>query len=72
MTKSSGVFSTGRPAISVATHAKICTPLGMVIMKLTRETNDSATWGRPVTNMWWVHTPNPMSAVAISATTIQV
>jgi hypothetical protein len=25
--------------------------------------------GRPVVNMWWTHTPNPMKAVAMSDST---
>ena len=62
-----GVLKTGLPARMVATQEKICTPLGMVISRLAAEKKARVRLGRPVANMWWTHTPNPMMAVAMVA-----
>ena len=51
MQNSIGVASTTLPFHIVAIQAKNCTPLGMVISRLTAEKNASARGGRPVANM---------------------
>ena len=59
-----GVFQrTGDPHM-VAIHAKNWMPLGMAMIRLTAEKNDRASTGRPVANMWWIHTPKLMKAMA--------
>ena len=60
--KSIGVVKRTTPFHIVAIHAKNCTPLGIVMMRLAAEKNDSASAGIPVANMWWTHTPKLMNA----------
>jgi hypothetical protein len=50
-TNKRGVLITGLPDTSVASHAKICTPLGIAIMKLASEMKLREIWGMPVENM---------------------
>jgi hypothetical protein len=65
--KSIGVRRSGRPAMIVAIQANTWIPLGMVIIRLAAEKNVRAMAGMPVANMWWTHTPNPTTAVAMVA-----
>ena len=55
----------------VTIQAKNCTPLGIVMSRLTAEKNASASGGRPVANMWWTHTPKLMKPIDTSDVTIQ-
>ena len=66
-----GVCSTTRPFHIVTIHAKNCTPLGIVISRLTAEKNARASDGRPVANMWCTHTPKLMKPTETSEVTIQ-
>ncbi len=56
------------PAI-VATHANICTPLGMATMRLAAEKKLATTRGTPVANMWCTQSPKLMKLVATMAAT---
>ena len=57
-----GVVNRTTPFHIVAIHTKNCTPLGIVMMRLAAEKNDSASAGIPVANMWWTQTPKLMNA----------
>src|SRR6185437_5994842 len=57
----------GRPYQMVASHEKMATELGMVMIMLAPPKNASASGGIPVANMWCTHTPNPRIAVVTVA-----
>src|SRR5256885_10486493 len=51
------------PLHRVAIQQKICTPVGMTIIRLAAVKKLVPSCGMPVANMWWTHTLNPMKAV---------
>src|SRR6185437_8180055 len=67
-----GVLSTMRPYQIVASHAKICTALGIetVIDAAPEKLIDSC--GMPTANMWCTHTPNPTRPVTTVASATNV
>ena len=66
-----GTVSSTLPFHIVTIHAKNCTPLGMVMRRLTAEKKASANGGSPVANMWCTHTPKLMNPTATSDVAIQ-
>ena len=59
----------GRPFQSAAIQQKICTAVGMTMMRLAAVKKLRPIWGRPVANMWCTHTLKPTNPVAKSDST---
>ena len=71
-TNAIGVGSVRRPPQRVAIQQNICTPLGIVIIRLDAVKSPWPSCGSGVANMWWTHTPKPMNAVATQDSTSAV
>jgi hypothetical protein len=70
--KSMGVANTTRPYHIVASHAKMVTALGIETVMLAALKKLIDSWGKPVANMWWTHTPKPINPVVTVANATKV
>ena len=70
--QSIGNRSCSRPYHRVATQQKNSVPVGITIIKLAAVKKLWLNWGKPVANMWWTHTLNPINPVATTETTMGV
>src|SRR5687768_11279536 len=57
------------PPQQVASQLKIFTPVGTAMNMVDTEKAAMATGPRPVENMWWTHTPQPMNPMAMPENT---
>ena len=58
------------PPHMVLIQLKIFTPVGTAMNMVDAANADSATGPRPVANMWWAHTPQPMRPMAMPEKTM--
>ena len=68
--KRKGAFTRIFPPAMVAIQLKIFTPVGTAMAIVDTAKADLATGPRPVANMWWAHTPQPMKPIAMPENTI--
>src|SRR5207302_10889274 len=68
--KANGAFTRVLPPDIVDIQLKIYTPVGTAMNIVDRANADLATGPRPVANMWWAHTPQPMKAMAMPENTM--
>ncbi len=69
--QSIGTLYTGLPSQSVASQAKICTPVGIATSMLAAEKKAVASCGMPTVNMWCTHSPKLMKPVVSTPSTTQ-
>ena len=67
--KSIAVLSLTAPRHTVASQLKIFTPVGTAMIIVESANAEIATGPRPVANMWWAQTPQPMKPIAIPENT---
>jgi hypothetical protein len=70
--KSIGTRNCSLPPAIVAIQLKILTPVGMAIDIVETANAALAAGPRPVVNMWWAHTPQPIRPMAIPENTMKL
>ena len=70
MANSIGVGKVSFPFHRVLIQLKIFTPVGTAMNIVDALKADTATGPRPVANMWWAHTPQPMKPMAMPENTM--